>query len=130
MEVTYHGFASNELGNLSVGAAVVDEDKRKAKIVLHGHADDAATRAPTELPKWTPMRTQEQLMPLALRVAENVKLMQRFHSVMGSGDEDLGADVMEEVSRYAQSLDPNMSAPEGTRIVVLLMKIVGDSKGK
>jgi hypothetical protein len=107
-----------------VEAAVVDEDK-KAKIVLHGHADGASTRAPAELPKWTPMRTQEELMPLALRIAGNDALMRRFLAGMGSGDRSLGSDVMDEVTRYAQHLDSSITVPEGTRIVVLLMKIAG-----
>jgi hypothetical protein len=72
-----------------------------------------------------PMKTQEELIPLASRIAENAALMQRFRAVIGSEDKEQGLRVIDEVTKYAQSLDPSISVPEGTSIVVLLMNLVG-----
>ena len=71
------------------------------------------------------MRTQEDLRPLALRISENAELMQRFRAAIGSEDEDQAREVLYEVTAYAQSLDPSITGPEGTRVVVVLMNIVG-----
>jgi hypothetical protein len=111
-------------------AIVVDQDKPKPKIILGGHTKSDSTRASTELPKPKPLRTQEELTPLALRVAENAALMQQFRAVMGSGDKSLGWDVMEEITRYAQSLDPSITPSDGTTIVLILMKVVSHPKGE
>lgn len=69
-------------------------------------------------------------MPLALRVAENTALMQRFRAVMGFGDKGLGWDVMEEITRFAQSVDPSITPSDGTTIALILMKIVSHPKGE
>lgn len=110
--------------------AVADEGKSKPKIILGGHTNDASTRASTELPKPKPLKTQEELTPLASRVAENAALMQRLRAVIGSGDKSLGWDVMEEITRYAQSLDPSITPSDGTTIVLILMKTVSHPKGE
>jgi hypothetical protein len=111
-------------------AAVADQDKPKPKIILGGHTKSAPTRDSKELPKPKPIRTQEELTPLASRIMENAALVQRFHAVMGSGDKSSGWDVMEEITRYAQSLDPSITPSDGTTIALILMKIVGHPKGE
>jgi hypothetical protein len=111
-------------------AVMVDQDKPKPKIVLGGHTKGGPIRASTELPTPKPTRSQEELKLLALRVTENAALMQRFHSVIGSDDKARASEVMDEITRYVQSIDPSISVSEGTTIVVLLMKIVGLIKGE
>jgi hypothetical protein len=50
--------------------------------------------------------------------------MERLRAALGSGNEALGRDIMDEVTRYAQSLDPTIAYSDGTRIVVTLMKMM------
>jgi hypothetical protein len=50
--------------------------------------------------------------------------MEWFRASLGSGNEALGREVMDEVARYAQSLDPTITYSDGTRIVVILMKMM------
>jgi hypothetical protein len=118
---------------LCVGAVMADEDnqnKPRPRIILGDHTKSGPARATAELPKPKPIKTQEELTPLAMRVTENTALMQRFRAVMGSGDKSLGWDVMEEITRYAQSLDPSITPSDGTTIVLILMKIVSHPKGE
>jgi hypothetical protein len=103
------------------------DEKPKGRITIPGFKEEAAQN-PAERPNVPSMRTQEELMPLALRVIENAELMHRFRAVMGSGDEDQARNMVYEITKHAQRLDQAITAPEGTRIVLVLMKIVGLSK--
>jgi hypothetical protein len=71
-------------------------------------------------------RTQEELEPIARRVAENTTLMQQFRAAIGSENRDLAREVSEAVARYAQEFDPTITYDEGTNIVLTLMKMVGN----
>ncbi len=75
------------------------------------------------------MRTLEELTPLANQVASNFELMKEFREVMGSGDEDRGREMVDEVRNFARTLDPTLTYAEGARITVVLMGIVGDQSG-
>jgi hypothetical protein len=74
------------------------------------------------------MRTTEELEPLALRIAENAELMHRFRAVFGSEDRYRGEAIANEIATYARTLDSTVTHPEGTRIVVILMNLVGHPK--
>ena len=75
-------------------------------------------------PRPKPMRTQEELTPIALHVATNSELMVRFRDVIGSEDMERASKLIDEVTNCAKNLDATITASEGTRIVVLLMKLV------
>ena len=77
-----------------------------------------------------PMRSLEQLTPLARKVALNQELMQRFRDVMESEDEDRARAMVDEVRNFARTYDPAISYPEGATITVILMKIIRDERGE
>lgn len=114
-------------GNLCAGAVMADEDKRRIILVTPPKVDAPTQPSPLR-PKSTPLRSEEELRALALRIAENSELMQRFRSVVGSNDERLTGRVMHEVREYAQSLDPSVTLSEGTRLALALMNLLGPVK--
>ncbi|MCA6110725.1 hypothetical protein [Bradyrhizobium cenepequi] len=46
----------------------------------------------------------------------------RFRAAVGSGNENLGREVMAEVDQYAKVLAPSVTHSEGTGIVVILLE--------
>jgi hypothetical protein len=108
---------------------MADEEKPRAELRIPAFQPvPAQTRMPSSPAK--PMRTQEELTPLALRVMENAELIQQFRAVIGSEDRQRADDVIDQITRYAQSLDSSITVPEGTRIVVVLMNLVGHPRAK
>jgi hypothetical protein len=104
---------------------MADRDKPRRTAV--GWQSERTTSAP-DLPLEhfrSKSRTEKELEPIAIRVAENAVLMQRFRAACGSENRDLVREVMAEVTRYAQELDPTIIFQEGTTIVVILAKMVG-----
>jgi hypothetical protein len=104
---------------------MADRDKPRGKAI--GSGGQRIGSAP-DLPREhfrSKSRTEKELEPIASRVAENAALMQRFRAAVGSENRDLAGEVMGEVTRYAQELDPTISFDEGTTIVVALLKTVG-----
>jgi hypothetical protein len=75
------------------------------------------------------MRRAEELTPLAVRIAENADLVQRFRAVVGCDDRERASKMMDEVREYAQTLDPSISDVEGARIVLVLLNILGPFEG-
>lgn len=117
------------------GAEIVMADEKKPKGILNipsiaSSHSRPATATPRPTSAAPPIRTQEQLRPLALRIAENADLMQRFRAVIGSEDQERASEVSDEIRRFAQGLDSSVTFSEGTRIVVILMGIVGHPKGR
>jgi hypothetical protein len=92
----------------------------------YGPRNDAAVprrpRNDAALPPSKPMRTQEELAPLAEKVAGNAELVKRFRAVIGSDDKVRVSAMIDEVRQFAQTLDPTVSHPEGTRIALLLFE--------
>jgi hypothetical protein len=109
---------------------MVDEDESRAKLRLRGPSKSSPTHGAAEPLKPEFMRTLEELAPLAMRIAQNAELMDRFRAVAGSDDKTRAMEMIDEITRYAQSLDQSISFSEGTRVVVALMKIVGHSEGE
>ena len=56
--------------------------------------------------------------------------MERFHSAFGSGNKKLASEVTDEITRFAQGIDPTVTISEGAGIVVVLMKIAGLTEGE
>ena len=76
-------------------------------------------------------RAEQELEPLAIRIAENTALMQRFRVAIGSAkDSRLVRDVMADARSYAQELDPRILYEEQTTVIALLMKMAGHSGGQ
>jgi len=71
-------------------------------------------------------RSLEELEPLALQISRDLSLMERFRGVMGGDDEDRGREMVDEVRRIAQIIDPSISYAEGASVTLCLMQIVRD----
>jgi hypothetical protein len=77
-----------------------------------------------------PMKTEDELRPLVLRIVENADLMQRFRAVIGCDDQERGRQMIDEIRKFAQTLDPTVTFSDGTSIAVILMGIVGHPKAR
>jgi hypothetical protein len=78
-----------------------------------------------------PMRSIEELTPLARRISSNVELMKKFQEVRGSDNRGLGVQVIHEIWQFAQTIDPTVTYAESATVAVALMKIIGaQSEGK
>lgn len=73
-----------------------------------------------------PMRSGEELDPVARQISLDRHLMQRFREVMGCGDEERARAMVDEVRLIAQTIDPSVSYAEGARVTVYLMQIAQD----
>jgi hypothetical protein len=116
---------------------MADENKPKIIIVAPKRVETSSQPSavlPKAMSKSMPIRSEDELSALAMQLAENKVLMQRFRAAFGSKDERLTGRVMNEVREYAQSLDPSVNFREGTRLALLLVKTLGlvkdDSNGR
>ena len=75
-------------------------------------------------------RAEQELEPLAIRIAENAALMQRFRAAARSENKRLVREVMADVRSYARELDPRILYEEQTTVIALLTKMVGHSGGQ
>jgi len=119
---------SSAAGNMNAStaeASMADRDKpRRIAVGCQSERSTSALDLPPEYFR-SKSRTEKELEPIAIRVAENTALMQRFRAACGSENRDLVGEVMAEVTRYAQELDPTIIFQEGTTIVVILAKMIG-----
>ena len=109
---------------------MADEKKPMGRLILVSGSKPGPQNPPPTLPPRMPMRTQEELTPVAQRVLENVALMQRFRSAVGSDDEPRVRAVIDEVRNYAQTLDPTITYAEGARIAFVLGMMIGHFKAE
>ncbi|WP_316229199.1 hypothetical protein [Bradyrhizobium sp. SZCCHNR1070] len=70
------------------------------------------------------IRSREELMPLADKIAQDATVVDRFRRVQGSDDEQLASQFIGEIARIAQTLDSNITQTDAARITVLLMEIL------
>jgi hypothetical protein len=78
-----------------------------------------------------PSRTAKELEPIALRIAENAPLMQRFRAAIGGAkNSPVVREVMAEVRSYARELDSTILDDERTTVIALLTKMVGHPRGQ
>jgi len=76
-------------------------------------------------------RPEKELEPIAIRIAENAALMQRFRvAIGGAKNSRLVRDVMADVRSAAQELDPRILYEEQTTVIALLTKMVGHPGGQ
>ena len=107
---------------------MADETKPMGRLILMcGPKADPQNPPPSLMPHKR-MRTREELTPIAQRVSEDVALMQRFRSAVGSDDEPRVRAVIDEVRICAQSLDPTITHAEGTSIAFVLGVMIGHFK--
>ncbi len=117
--------AAGDMNALIAEDGMADRDKPRRTAV--GWQSERSTSAP-DLPLEhfrSKSRTEKELEPIAIRVAENTALMQRFRAACGSENRDLTREVTLAITRYAQELEPTITFDEGTTIVVILAKMVG-----
>jgi hypothetical protein len=114
-------------GQFCAEAVMADEDQRKIYIVKETGAIPQTPGSSAQPTTRTAVRTDEELRPLAQRIVENPELILQFRAAIGSNDEDQTAKAMHKVREYAQSLDPSVTFREGTRLVLLLLKMLGYS---
>ena len=111
---------------------LMPEEKKPKLIDRSRRSDDAPLQRPgaeTPLPLHKPTRTQEELAPIAHKISENPDLMRRFREVIGSEDRERVSAIFDEIRRVAQSIDPTITHPEGTRMALVLMKRIGHGEG-
>jgi hypothetical protein len=87
--------------------------------------------APNGVPEPPPFEKQrfrslDELEPVARQISRDPSLMERFRGVMGSDNEDRAREMVEEVRRIAQTIDPSISYAEGASVTLALMQIVRD----
>ena len=105
--------------------------KKTVTLRRGGSKSNSAAKNPDESsPKFIPKqwRIEKQLIPIADRVEENIELMQRLRATIGSENRALARQAILDVTRYAQTLDPTISVPEGTTVTVILLKKIGHFK--
>jgi hypothetical protein len=102
-----------------------DEKKWIARLVTPPKRAAPASEPKVEFKKW---RSQAELEPLARRISENGELMSRLRAAAGSENENLAREIAHDITKYAQSLDPTIGTPEGTRIVLILGTMIGHFK--
>ena len=96
-------------GHLRAEVVMADEDKPRTILVTPPKRVDGPTQPCAHRPKPMPIRSEEELRALALRIAENSELMHRFRAAFGSNDKVLTGRSMHEIREYAQRLDPSVT---------------------
>lgn len=105
------------------------DDRPHATIHIPAADKSGGRETSAPVPPLAPMRTQNELAPIARKVAADNGLMQKFQEVLGSEDRERASSLIDEITQCAQSIDPTVSAAEGVRIVVVLMGMVEHPKG-
>jgi hypothetical protein len=110
---------------------MVGEKKQKNVIRLaRSISPPVSLGEPEPLPRTSEFsRPQETLDPTIEQLAQNVELMRKFRSVVGSENVERGAVVFDEVKRLARTLDPTITSVDATRIIVGLVELV-DGQGR
>ena len=71
-----------------------------------------------------PFRPLKELEPVARQILLDRSLVQRFRDVVGSENDDRCREMVDEVRRIAQSIDPSISYSEGAIVTLCLMQIL------
>ena len=71
-----------------------------------------------------PFRPLKELEPVARQILLDRSLVQRFRDVVGSENDDRCREMVDEVRRIAQSIDPSISYSEGASVTLCLMQIL------
>jgi hypothetical protein len=98
--------------------------------VLRIFSSKPTSRDPSPLPSQQPMRSLDELKPLAKQIAANADLMKRFRETKGGGDEDRAREMVDEVRNYARSIEPAITYAEGASLALLLMEYVDSEPEK
>jgi len=104
-----------------------DDKSPRGVLKINSPAQPKATREPPPITP-APMRSREELDPVARQISLDSHLMERFRGVMGCGDEERARAMVDEVRLIAQSIDPSISYAEGARVTICLMQMVHDQK--
>jgi hypothetical protein len=121
------------MARLQTESTVVADEKPRGVIVIRQtprRAPASDEPMPFERIPHKRSRNTDELEPLAKRVAENSALMERFRAVVGSNDEQRAADITQEITKYAQELDPNVTYDEGTSIALVLLNSLDLKRGR
>ena len=108
-------------------------DRDKPRRIAVGCQSERSTSALDLPPEYfrSKSRTEKELEPIAIRIAENAALMQRFRvAIGGAKNSRLVRDVMADVRSAAQELDPRILYEEQTTVIALLTKMVGHPGGQ
>jgi hypothetical protein len=70
-------------------------------------------------------RPEAELEPIAMKIAQNAEIMERFRAAFGSNDQKLVGQLTRDVIAFAQGLDPTIDHSEGVKVVTALMKVLG-----
>lgn len=104
-----------------------ERDKPKGTIHISSHSRPKHPRTEAEgaaaARSGRELRSREELAPIAQRVAQNAKLVEQFRRARGSDTVVLANELIEEIARFAQGIDPTIAQADAARITVLLMEM-------
>lgn|SRR4051794_25575781 len=104
---------------------MTDDKPQRGVLKINSLGEPKAAREPPPITR-VPMRSGEELDPVARQISLDRHLMQRLQEVMGCGEEERARAMVDEVRLIAQTIDPTISYAEGARVTVCLMQIVHD----
>jgi hypothetical protein len=82
------------------------------------------SKEPKPLGKPLRLRELDELLPLAKLIGENAELMGRLRAAAGAENKELARNVIDEITRYAQTLDPSVTTVDGNSLTIILMKMI------
>ena len=104
-----------------------ERGKRKGTIHISGHSRPNSPQPEAEgasaARSRRDLRSREELAPIAQRVAQNAELVEQFLRARGSDNVALGNELIEDIARFAQSIEPTITQADAARITVLLMEM-------
>jgi hypothetical protein len=103
-------------------AKMPKREEPKGVLRILGSGPETSRDTPLLLPR-EPMRSADELRPLAKEIAANADLIRSFQENVGKGDEDRARNFIDEVRNYARSIDPALTYAEGAYLALLLTVI-------
>jgi len=70
-------------------------------------------------------RQRAELHLIAVKIAADTQFFNRFKATIDGNDQPIMEAMMLEVRRRAKEIDPQVSVPDGTRIIVVLAELAG-----
>jgi hypothetical protein len=103
-------------------AKMPKREEPKGVLKILGSGPEISRDTPLLLPR-EPMRSADELRPLAKQIAANAGLIRSFQKNVGKDDEDRARNFINEVRNYAHSIDPALTYAEGAHLALLLTEI-------
>jgi hypothetical protein len=103
-------------------AKMPKREEPKGVLRILGSGPETSRDTPLLLSR-EPMRSADELRPLAKQIAANADLIRSFQENVGKDDEDRARNFIDEVRNYARSIDPALTYAEDAALALLLTEI-------